>query len=155
MEEIIRSQLVNFDSSCVLSAVGFTNCYPPGSHLLSLSPGFLRVSNPLQRRWGQVSEVQILSSEAPHLSTEVSAGDLGCRTMHRRWQSMPVAAPAVPRHPLFCWNRCCAPLISDPKIQGVLGCLWGAESSGDHGTACQVQAQGGLALVLTGRNLIV
>lgn len=36
-----------------------------------------------------MSEIQTLSSEAPHLSTEVSAGDLGYRAMHRlflgRW----------------------------------------------------------------------
>ena len=34
-------------------------------------------------------------------------------------------------------------LLSDPKILGVLGGLLNGESSGDRGTVCPVQAQGG------------
>ena len=34
-------------------------------------------------------------------------------------------------------------LLSDPKILGVLGGLLNGESSGDRGTVCRVQAQGG------------
>ena len=51
------------------------------------------------------------------------------------------------------WNRCCVLLTSDPKILGVLGCLRGGESSGDHGTVHRVQAQVGLALAPTGRHI--
>jgi hypothetical protein len=34
-----------------------------------------------------------------------------------------VCAPADLRHHWLCWNRCCVPLISDPKILGMLGCF--------------------------------
>ena len=43
---------------------------------------------------------------------------------------VPVLAGTSPSQ-LF-WNRCCVPLTSDPKILGVLGHLWGGESSGGH-----------------------
>ena len=41
-----------------------------------------------------------------------------------------VLAPAVRMHSQLCWNRCCVPLISDPKILGMLGHLGSGESSG-------------------------
>jgi hypothetical protein len=63
-----------------------------------------------------------------------------------------VCAPAVPRHLQFCWNRCCIPLTSDPKMLGMLGHLWGGESSGDHRNVCRFRAQSGMLLEPTGRN---
>ena len=41
---------------------------------------------------------------------------------------------------------------SDPRILGMLRCVWHGESSGDHGTIHLVHAQGGLWLVSTGTN---
>ena len=65
-----------------------------------------------------------------------------------RWGSC-VPAPAGPRHSWWCWNRCCVPLTSDPKILGMLGHLLSGESSGDHGTVCWVHAQGLFLLLIS------
>jgi hypothetical protein len=40
-------------------------------------------------------------------------------------------------------------LFSDPKILGVVGCLWHGESSGDLGIVCRVHTQDGSGLMLT------
>ena len=47
-------------------------------------------------------------------------------------------------------KKCCVPLTSDPKILGVLGNLWGGESSGDLGIVHQVQVESHLVLAPTG-----
>ena len=92
--------------------------------------------------------------------SSISSGDRGALIWVRNHQKEPdplimwgscVCAPAVPRHSQFCLHRCCVPLTSDPKILGVLGHLWGGESSGDCGTACRGWAQGGPVLALNGR----
>jgi hypothetical protein len=58
---------------------------------------------------------------------------------------VPVPADTSPSG-LF-WNRYCIPLTSDPKILGVLGHLWHAESSEDLGTIHRVCTQGSVGLV--------
>jgi hypothetical protein len=52
---------------------------------------------------------------------------------------VPVLAGTSPSQ-LF-WNRCCVPLTNDPKILGVLGCLWHGAFSRDCGTVRWVHAQ--------------
>jgi hypothetical protein len=63
------------------------------------------------------------------------------------WNSF-VPVPDGTRPSGILWNRCCVPLTSDPKILGVLGCLWCGESSGKLGTLCRVHTQDGTALTL-------
>ena len=67
-------------------------------------------------------------------------------------KNLSLSAPAHTGPSWLFWNRCCVPLTSDPKILGVLGCLWHGESSGDPGTILHVHVQGGAGLAPTGTN---
>ena len=68
------------------------------------------------------------------------------RTRAAGWVGFLCSVPAGTGPCWLFWNRCCVPLTSDPKILGVLGCLWHGVSSGECGTVCQVHSQGGQGL---------
>ena len=52
-----------------------------------------------------------------------------------------VPAPVGSRHSQLCWNRCCIPLTSDPKILGMLGCLGNGESFGTLGIFAKLESK--------------
>lgn len=78
-----------------------------------------------------------------HSSSHHEAGADWNKSQLLEGQGSFVTEPDGKRHSGILWKKSCIPITSDPKILGVLGGLLNGESSGDRGTVCRVQAQGG------------
>ena len=71
--------------------------------------------------WGQWGWPQCVQNQGRPVQTR---RNLSCLLVR---QGSCVPAPAGPRHSQLCWNRCCVPLTSGPKILGMLGFLGSGE----------------------------
>ena len=85
--------------------------------------------------WGQWGWPQCVQNQGRPVQTR---RNLSCLLVR---QGSCVPAPAGPRHSQLCWDRCCIPVTSEPKILGVLGHLGCGESSGHCGLVRQVHTK--------------